>query len=123
MTSNVIKVQKELVDFTEKLIKKLTLAVNAQLIKDTPRDTGWARANWIPNLNVAFTDTVGEYTRVDKSVQAAGVANIATLYRLPSLVFISNNVHYITKLNEGFSGQAPSGYVQIAISRAIKSVK
>ena len=37
-------------DFAEKIIKEITLEATANLIEDTPVDTGWARANWIPSI-------------------------------------------------------------------------
>ncbi len=33
-------------------------------------------------------------------------------------LFLSNNVPYISRLNDGSSGQAPAGFVQAAIARA-----
>ena len=34
-------------------------------------------------------------------------------------MFVSNNVKYITRLNDGYSRQAPAGFVQSAIRKAV----
>ncbi len=38
-------------------------------------------------------------------------------------IFISNNVPYIGRLNNGHSAQAPSGFVEMAVRRAAKLVE
>lgn len=114
-------------EFTEDLITRLTLQVTRELVADTPRDTGWARSNWIPAIDNPVTSPSGskesrDAVVIDPTAQQEGLARVTTGYRLPSLVFVSNNVPYISKLNDGTSRQAPSGFVQTAISRAINEV-
>lgn len=117
-------VVKSLDGFTEKLVRRLTLNVTANLIEDTPVDTGWARANWVPSIGVPRRQTAGtraaaEDGRIDYGPQAAGLADVAG-YKLGPTIFVSNNVPYITRLNEGSSRQAPAAFVQAAILRAIR---
>ena len=113
-------------DFAEKIIKDITLEATANLIEDTPVDTGWARANWIPSITTPVEENL---TGVDpepgqvagaKGKQSNGIAQVATRYRIKSgAVFITNNVPYVPRLNDGSSVQAPSGFVQAAIRKAI----
>ena len=116
---------------SEGVVKRIALSSVAELTKapgqgGTPVDTGWARANWIPSIGSAFTGTAGsredaEQGQIDMSPQSSGIASIAVGYRLKQgSVFISNNVPYIQFLNDGSSRQAPSGFVQAAIFRAIE---
>ena len=115
--------------FTEKLIQRITLSVNGELIKTTPVDTGWARANWIPEIGHAYSGTAGsresaESGSVDSAPQQAGTAKIATTYKLDfGKIFITNNVPYIVDLNDGSSAQAPTGFVQLSVARGIGKVK
>lgn len=120
--NQVIRVVGQLENFTEDLITRLTLEAVAQLVPDTPIDTGWARSNWVPSIGSSVDETTGTPENVSQAVQEAGLATVATQYRLPNTVFISNNVPYITRLNEGSSAQAPAGFVQNAIARAIREV-
>ena len=100
---------------TSDAVKKLTLDVTANLIETTPVDTGHARANWVPSI--------GEPSRGEQSsaaAQVSGQAAVATATQIDQPVYVSNNVPYIQKLNEGSSTQAPAGFIQRAVQRAIK---
>lgn len=123
-------VVQQLTGFTEKGIRRLSLEVHAELVSapsegGTPVDTGWARANWIPSIGaangaLAGTRQAAERGSINLSMAQRGLALIATRYRLKQgPVFISNGVPYITELNDGSSAQAPAGFVQSAILRAI----
>lgn len=126
--NEVVRVIGQLDDFTSTLIRRLTLEATANLIEDTPVDTGWARANWVPRIGTPFESVSGtreqaEAGNVVTSDREAGIAQIAAQYQIrDGAVYITNNVPYIIYLNEGRSNQAPSGYVQNAISRAIRRV-
>jgi len=111
--------------FTTKFIKRLALNINAELIKRTPVDTGWARANWVPNIGSPFEGTAGtredaEAGRLNTGVQQTGLAEIVTAYRTGPTIHQTNNVPYIEKLNSGSSKQAPAGYVQASILAAVR---
>ena len=119
---------RQLVSVAEQIIKKVAFDIQANLVRaasqgGTPVDTGWARANWLVNVGTPFLAPLGEYTGKTTTVRVGtGLANIAT-YKLGPKVFISNNVPYITRLNEGSSKQAPEGFVQAAIKRAVTSAR
>lgn len=111
--------------FIEKLTRKLVLDIVANLVAapsegGTPVDTGWARANWLPRVGQPANATAGSRSSVSSSQQSAGVAHVAR-WRLQSRlpIFITNNVPYIGLLNRGSSRQAPRGFVQAAIRKAI----
>lgn len=124
-------VVKSLEGFIDAVMKKLTLDIVANLRTapttgyGTPVDTGWARANWIPQIGTPRTATEGtreaaEAGNVSSAGQEAGIASVVTGYkRERGPIYISNNVPYILNLNEGSSKQAPKGFVQNAIAKAI----
>lgn len=115
--------------FTEKHVKIITLDAVANLVEDTPRKTGWARANWIPSIGQPTAvdgsppteDAAKSAVRQRDAARESAIANIVSAYKLPmGRVFISNNVPYINRLNDGHSKQAPAGFVQAAILRAAR---
>lgn len=118
----------DLTRFTERAVKMLTLEAHANLVRapsegGTPVDTGWARANWVPDIGSPRTEPVGSRDRVDSGSAQAGLARVVAGYRLAQgPVFLSNNVPYITFLNDGSSRQAPAGFVQQAIAEAVRAV-
>lgn len=126
MTSRRVKVVvRDLEKFTERLVQRIALNVVANLQEDTPVDTGWARANWIPQIGAPFSGTAGsreqaEAGQLDTATQQVGIAKVATGYRLGPPIFVTNNVPYIERLNEGSSSQAPAAFVQAAIFRAVR---
>lgn len=125
--NQVVAIVKALDQFAERIVTKITLDITANLIEQTPIDTGWARANWVPSIgqdrivslqnivNPSPTDVAGA-----KASQSEGIASVATGFKLADkAVFISNNVPYIVRLNEGSSKQAPAGFVTSAIQKAV----
>jgi hypothetical protein len=115
----------DLHSFTTRLVQRLALNINAELIEATPIDTGWARANWVPNIGSPFEGTAGTYLLargglVDNSTRDSALVDIATSYRLGPEIHQTNNVPYIELLNAGSSAQAPAGFVQAAILRAVR---
>lgn len=115
--------------FTEQTIRELTLEATANLIEDTPVDIGWARNNWIPSIGVSREENLTKIkpnaalASAARATQQQGITEVALRYRLMlGAVFITNNVPYILPLNDGSSTQAPKGFVQIAIRKAIAKV-
>lgn len=113
----------ELEKFTEDVIKDISINAVAELVEDTPIDTSWASSNWIPNIGSPKAVPIGSPENPNKFEQERGIADILAFYKLPANVFISNNVPYIMKLNEGSSTQAPAGFVQNAIAKAVRGVR
>lgn len=117
-------------DFLDQIIKKITLDIVANLVRaaaegGTPVDTGWARANWVPSIGKPASGTAGtrasaEAGNINLGSQQGGVAAVATSYKTSKgAVHITNNVPYINNLNDGSSKQAPKGFVQAAIFKAV----
>ena len=111
---------------SERVVKKLVLDSVANLVRSgpdggTPVDTGWARANWIAQIGSPVTEAAGSPENVGEasSAQSAGLGSVLAYKLARGPVFISNNVPYIIRLNEGHSKQAASGFVQAAIQLAV----
>lgn len=110
---------------TKNTVQRLSLEVTANLIEDTPVDTGWARANWIPSIgSPAFSgeDRNSNEVSAGSAKQQAGIAVLAGYSLSMGPVFVSTGVPYMSQLNDGSSTQAPAGFVQAGIRRAIKEV-
>jgi len=85
----------------------------------TPVDTGWARANWAVKVGwTCPTEPIGTYpgkgNKTDLPVfNAAGA--VFTLPKYP-FIWVYNNVPYIEALEDGHSGQAPTGVLSGALN-------
>lgn len=117
-------VVRDLTSFNTRTVKSLALNLNQELVPSTPRDTGFAQSNWVPNIGSPFEGTAGtreqaEAGQLDLGPQERGLAAIAAGYVLGPTIHNTNNADYIQKLNAGSSGQAPAAFVQAAIYRAV----
>lgn len=112
----------------DQVAKRIALASVAELVKapsegGTPVDTGWARANWIPSIGSPVRAPAGTRAAVSTGAQTQGIAEVASRYTSAAgPIYIQNNVPYIQALNFGHSKQAPTGFVQLAIGRALARV-
>ena len=108
---------------TDSTVQRVAVLVNQTVVTSTPVDTGRARANWYVGINRPVTEAMQEDK--DPGGQQAiqrNNAKIATR-KHPQTIYISNNLPYIGRLNEGYSAQAPAFFVQIAVALAVRHVR
>lgn len=111
---------------TERAVKTVTLDVHANLVETTPVDTGWARANWVPRVGQPANEPVGSPGSSGVSAARAaaqnGITQVLGYVIQKGSVFVTNNVPYIERLNDGHSQQEPAGFVQRAIRKAVDAL-
>lgn len=107
--------------FTERRVKGIILGIAANITEDMPVDTGHAANNTVPSIGTPYGEVDGSNESPSRAAQQAGVVSVATGYKLPQIGYISNNVPYVPKLNDGWSQQAPAGFIQAGILRAIRT--
>lgn len=110
--------QRKLDALIERATKALILEIVRELKRATPVDTGHARANWIPSVGSENTAEAQ-----DASLQAAGQAAVLSYKLGQGLLFITNVVPYIRRLNDGWSGQAPALFVESAVLKAMQTIR
>jgi len=108
--------QVKVIQNLEKTVRAVALVVDAELVNMTPVDTGRARSNWNPSLNVP-DGTIRE------PGQKKSIDPIASAYKITDTILISNNLPYIKPLNNGSSKQAPAGFVDAALAKGKRAVK
>ena len=122
------RISAELAGFVGSVVRALTINVGAELVPRTPIDTGWARANWVSSIGrpvIEEVDRTGspEQVQAANAKQAASRAGLAT-YRLDlGNTYVSNNVPYIQRLEDGHSQQAPTGFVRASLAAAIRGTE
>lgn len=119
-------------DGTDRIVRKIALIADRELVLETPVDTGRARSNWRVSLGAPITDEQEPYSPGEKLGQGE-TANAAAAIaqgqdaigrrRSGQDIYISNNVKYIGALNDGTSAQAPAGFVETAVKRAVAAVR
>jgi hypothetical protein len=109
---------------TDQVVRRAALAAATAVIVATPVDTGRARANWQVGLDAPVL-TLRETAGPSPAAPIAAAQAQIERYRGSAHreIWLTNNLPYIQKLNEGWSAQAPAGYVEQAIAMAVRSVK
>lgn len=127
------------------VIRATILDVSKDVILRTPVDTGNLVANWIPTLNAPSTalTTVKKELKDDikapkseknkkQSIVSDRQNEINTVIKdaVGKVFYLSNNVSYAKKIENGFSDQAPAGMLKVSVNnfnqrveREIKRVK
>lgn len=108
------------------LSKKFVFEITYRLVYDTPVDTSTALSNWQVFLNNPAPDEIGAYALGQRGSTAGASAGAALreaqaelAHKRPGqVVYLSNVVDYIKKLNEGSSAQAPPGFIEASILAA-----
>lgn len=100
----------------EKQVRYLCLDLLTNVVQGTPVDTGRARGNWQASINAPRTNAL---ETTDKNGGATISAGQSAVNKAAGNVFyLTNNLPYIERLEfEGWSKQAPSGWVRTAIER------
>ncbi len=100
-------------------VQKIALELFSRVILKTPVDKGRARANWqvaigtAPDGTLELEDKSGTATVSAATATAAGV-------RAGDVIFLVNNLPYIQKLEDGYSGQAPAGMVGLTVQEFLR---
>ncbi len=98
-------------------------AVVRYLLDHTPVDTTEALSNWRASRGTALTGAIpplvaGKGGSTRSASLSAALAAAMTVIEAASgqeLLVIFNNVPYIQRLNDGYSAQAPAGWVEQAV--------
>lgn len=96
------------------VVKKLSFDGFKELVIRTPVATGFAQSNWRVGINA--TDEGALRASATGSMYAPAVYGNPAI-EIGDVVHLYNNVVYIKRLEEGWSGQAPQGMVQPTYSR------
>ncbi len=86
----------------DKTVRMVTLELFGSVIRATPVDTGRARGNWQTTVGSAASgelDNRSESSALSELQQNAGGVGTVT--------YLSNNLPYIKRLEEGWSTQSP----------------
>ena len=92
---------------------KVCFDMSESIIKQTPVDSGRAKGNWQPTINSPASGTTGDLGEV--SIGKTGA--VAAKLKLGDTFYLVNNLPYIKRLNDGWSDQAPAGFVDSTVSR------
>lgn len=115
-----------------KVARFVALAVDQAVVTATPVDTGRARSNWFASVGAprsgvseAYVPGSGGSTGAANTAEAITQATAATrgLTREGQSIYITNNLPYIGRLNQGSSAQAPAGFVEQGVKAGVNKLR
>lgn len=113
-------------EVSDKVFRGTSIAMSTSVIKRTPVKSGRARGNWFGTFGQPSTKVS---TRVSKdgSQAISDATNIANSGLAGQTFYLTNNLPYIQKLengapNKGSSTQAPNGMVEITVNEFQREV-
>lgn len=100
------------------LLKRASLILTNELVSETPVRDGIAKSNWFVTRNTPSQDV----NPMDTDQKPKGIQNINAA-KGDDTIWVCNNLPYIVRLDNGWSGQAPAGFSHIAIKFTRDKVK
>ena len=98
----------------EETTRAVALELFGSIIKDTPVDTGRARGNWQTSIGAPAS---GEVDRIGEREAISELGSETGKFVDGQVIFLTNNLPYIQRLELGWSDQAPAGMVRKNIAR------
>jgi len=113
-------------DAKEDVMKKLTkvargagIQVFNNCILGSPVKSGRFRGNWQVSVGNMITSEIPEEQAINTIVEASvGMSK----WSLNEIAFLTNNVPYAERIEQGWSGQAPAGWVRQNIDNGQKAL-
>ena len=109
---------------------KVALTIVGDLAYHTPVDTSKALSNWVVSIGTPTFKRIDPYffgesgsSRNASAQQTIAAAKAMLANKKPGqVIYITNSQPYIRRLNEGYSRQAPAGFVErsVLIGRRVK---
>ena len=109
------KAQKELDAKLNKIMRATAIKTFNRIVVESPVDTGRFRHNWIASVNTPNI-TVTNNTSDDN------IAAKLNSGKITDILYLTNNLPYAARIEEGWSQQAPSGWVRTAVQDAQKTL-
>ena len=107
----------------DKFTKRITGEMLQQVVVATPVDTGQARGNWRVSVGVLDKKTDQTQDRSGQGSISKGIATIQSGGGIGKIVYLSNSLNYIKKLNDGWSMQAPKNFMQISFMNVVNKYR
>lgn len=109
---------------TTQLVRDTIVEIGTNVVRRTPILSGKARRNWISQIGDTPSNTLEAPSTpmMGETEAILGVYRMAAAYRTGDVAHITNNLPYIGRLNDGYSKQAPSMFVETAIQAAVRRI-
>lgn len=115
-----LSIKVELTEFTAQEIRSIGLIADQRIVQASPVRDGLFKNNWLMSIGSPSTEVLqDEDPSGGKAIERA--RQVVLSYPLDSLpdLWLVNNLPYAARLNDGWSQQAPSKFVEAEIAQAV----
>jgi hypothetical protein len=105
------QIGRQLEDMVDLAIRKAIIDLWADLVDNNPVETGRSRAGWIVSGS-----SPSDYVPPEGQNSYDVTQDQATPPSHAAIYYVTNNVEYISVLNDGHSSQAPAGWIDLAVA-------
>ena len=120
---NDLSIMADLEDHVSAVSKKLMIDIDRRVILETPVDTASAKRSWVAGVNRSPTEVfdLPDGSNINAAESQAIQQAEGTIGRAKAFdtIYINNNQPYIERLNDGWSNQAPSRYIDNIIAQEV----
>ena len=96
--------------------RAIALEVFRRVILKTPVDTGRARGNWQCTISVPASSVADVEDKGGGKAIAQAADEVMGWEPEKVVIFLTNNLPYIHRLEDGYSQQAPAGMVAVTLA-------
>ncbi len=114
---NTLSIYDEMEEFVNEQARAISLRFLSIVVRRTPKKTGRAMGNWYVGVTRPVRAINPNRREQEAITQGTTKIESAQSVEFPT-IFISNNLPYIGRLNEGYSDQAPALFVETAFKAA-----
>jgi len=97
------------------VVRKSTMRVFESVILKTPVLTGRARGNWIATTGTMSNATLEVLDKSGNSTISAA-RSVINESQIGGITYLVNNLPYASRLEYGYSQQAPNGMVRLSVA-------
>lgn len=115
-----LSIASDLEDIINEEVRATSLVLLRDVVIATPVDTGRARGNWVIGVTTPVIEQFDNFDKTGGETIRRGATRIgdARAIKYPT-INLTNSLPYVTRLNQGWSQQAPAMFVESAIIRAV----
>jgi hypothetical protein len=113
------------------LKQAVAITIVTELAYKTPVDTSQALSNWQASIGVENKTQIKPHfpgekgsTQRSSAEQTIALAREIIMQSKPGqVIYLTNWLPYIRRLNDGYSGQQPAGFIERAVQKGGRSAK
>lgn len=116
---SLLSIKDESFEFIDKSARAMAFNILRGVVIETPRDQGFASANWNVTTNNPSDAFSESKTNRGEAIRAGSLSIQGFSVERDKQLYIQNHAPYIERLNLGWSKQAGSFYVDKIIARVV----